>query len=333
MSNLPFVRKLGKNCDASFPAVGLGLMSIGPGIYGAPNDDESRALLRQAIKIGCTFWDTADIYGMGHSERLIGEVIKDCREKVFLCTKFAMRLVDGKVEACGDPEYVREACDASLKRLGVKSIDLYYIHRRDRRVPIEVTMWALKKLVEEGKIRHIGLSEVTAETIRRAHAVHPITALEVEYSPWTLDIESNGVLETCRELGIIIVAYAPLGRGFLTGTIKSPDDLADDDWRKSNPRFQGENFQKNLDIVEKLKQVAAKKGVSVSKLCLAWIIAQGEDFFVIPGTRKIKYMEDNFNAKDVKLTAEEVAEIRKICQEAQVAGSRYLEESMHNLNG
>jgi len=328
MSALPFNRKL-SNTNIVVPAIGLGCMGMSPGIYGSSDDEESVKVLRHAVDIGCTFWDTSDAYGVGHNETLLARVLAEpgIRERVCLCTKFAIRgdiRQGGKgVTICGEPAYVREACQKSLERLGVDQIDLYYYHRKDKNVEIEDTVAAMAELVKEGKVKYIGLSEMTAATIRRAHKVHPITALQVEYSPWTLDIEHNGVLETCRELGIAIVAYSPLGRGFLTGNLKRPEDIPENDFRRSNPRFQGENFYKNMAVVDKLKGLASAKGCTVGQLTLAWVMAQGKDFFLIPGTKKLHYLDENFGAKDVILTKDEMQQIREIAEKAEIAGGRY----------
>ncbi|EXX77273.1 aldo/keto reductase [Rhizophagus irregularis DAOM 181602=DAOM 197198] len=269
------------------------------------------------------------MYGSGANEILLSKVLKERRNEVFLCTKFAFsRGPNGEYNISGKPEYVRQACENSLRRLGVNYIDLYYQHRVDPNTPIEDTVGALAELVKEGKIKYIGLSECSAESLRRAYKVHPIAAVQMEYSPWTLDIETNGVLEACRELGVTIVAYSPLGRGFLTGKYKSLDDFEPDDFRRDVPRFQGENFNKNLEIVHKFDEFGSKKGVTAGQLCLAWVIAQGNDFVTIPGTRKIKYLEENFEARKIHLSSEELSEIRKIIDSIEIIGTRYSEDSM-----
>ncbi|GBB99718.1 hypothetical protein RclHR1_03600014 [Rhizophagus clarus] len=328
---MPFLRELGKT-GVKIPAIGLGCMGMS-GFYGSSDEQENIKVLNRAIDIGCTFWDTADIYGSGANEILLSKVLKERRNEVFLCTKFALsRGPNGEFNLSGKPEYVRQACENSLKRLGVDYIDLYYQHRVDPNTPIEDTVGALAELVKEGKVKYIGLSECSAATLRRAYKVHPITAVQMEYSPWTLDIEKNGVLEACRELGVTIVAYSPLGRGFLTGKYKSIDDFEPNDFRRTVPRFQGENFNKNLEIVHKFNEFASKKGVTAGQLCLAWVIAQGEDFVTIPGTRKIKYLEENFEAGKIQLSPEEISEVRKIIDSIEIVGGRYHERSMKLLD-
>jgi len=302
------------------------------GGYGTPDEQESYNVLNRAIELGCNFWDTADIYGP--NEEFLSKVLKERRNEVFLCTKFGMTFdsKSGQLNVSGTPEYVRQACEKSLKRLGVDNIDLYYQHRVDTNTPIEDTIGALAKLVKEGKIKYIGLSECSAETLRRAYKVHPISAIQMEYSPWTLDIETNGIMEACRELGVTIVAYSPLGRGFLTGKYKSLDDFEPTDYRRTVPRFQGENFAKNLEIVNKFHEFANKKGVTPGQLCLAWVIAQGDNIVAIPGTKRMKYFEENVAAGKVHLSPEELTEIRKIVNSIEIAGERYNEHSMKNLN-
>ncbi|RGB32840.1 aryl alcohol dehydrogenase, partial [Rhizophagus diaphanus] len=256
--SLPSLRELGKT-GVKIPAIGLGCMNMSS-LYGAADEQENIKILNRAIELGCTFWDTADMYGFGSNETLISKVLKEHRNKVFLCTKFAFLQENGEIKVSGKPEYVRQACENSLKRLGIDYIDLYYQHRVDPNTPIEDTVGALAELVKEGKVKYIGLSECSAETLRRAYKVHPIAAIQMEYSPWTLDIEKNGVLEACRELGVTMVAYSPLGRGFLTGKFKSIDDFEPNDFRRTVPRFQGENFNKNLELVQKFNEFASKKG-------------------------------------------------------------------------
>jgi aryl-alcohol dehydrogenase-like predicted oxidoreductase len=308
--------------------------------YGPRSDQESFSTLQRALDLGVTFWDTADAYGNGANEQLLGAFLKHAglssgrdRDSVFLCTKFAnLRSPDGKwLGISGKPDYVPQACDASLKRLGLDHIDLYYQHRVDPEVPIEETVGAMAKLVQQGKVRHLGLSEAAPDTIRRAYKVHPIAALQTEYSLWTRDPESE-ILPTCRELGIAFVAYSPLGRGFLTGQIKSPDDLAPDDWRRNNPRFQGDNFQKNLDLVTKIEQLAQQKGVLPSQLALAWVLAQGNDIIPIPGTKRPKYLEQNAAAAQVHITPEELSTLNAALPPNAASGTRYPEPGMRAVN-
>ncbi|PKC54265.1 aldo/keto reductase [Rhizophagus irregularis] len=322
------LRELGKT-GVKISAIGLGCMGMSE-FYGSADEQENINVLNRAIELGSTFWDTSDIYGNGANEILLSKVLKDKRDKVFLCTKFgSLRNSNGAfLGVSGKPEYVRQACEKSLKRLGFYYIDLYYQHRMDPNTPIEDTVGALAELVKEGKVKYIGLSECSAETLRRAHKVHPIAAIQMEYSPWTIDIEKNGIMEACRELGVTIVAYSPLGRGFLTGKYKSIDDFEPDDFRRAVPRFQGENFNKNLEIVRKFEEFANKKGVTPSQLCLAWVLAQGDNIVAIPGTRKIKYLEENFEAAKIHLTPEELSEIRQIINSIEIIGARYQEEHM-----
>ncbi|KAG2178642.1 hypothetical protein INT44_001795 [Umbelopsis vinacea] len=329
------LREIGKT-GVKVSAVGLGCMSLAPGVYGKVDDENSVQLLNKALDIGCNFWDTANVYGNGHSEKIISKVLKNRRSDVFLATKFGIDSSSGTstgtAVANGDPEYLTKCCHESLERLGTDYIDLYYCHRIDKNIPIETTVAAMAKLVEEGKVKYLGLSECSPATLRRAHKVHPIAAVQMEYSPWTLDIERNDLLATCRELGVSVVAFSPLGRGFLSGEIKSIDDLDADDFRRNNPRFQKENFQKNLELCDKIKEVADKKGVTSSQLCLAWLLAQGEDIFVIPGTRKEKYLLDNYGAGSLQLTSEEVSAIRNITESFNVAGPRYFAPQMSLLD-
>lgn len=298
-------------------AQGLGCMgmSFGYSSFGGYNDTESSAVLTRAADLGITLWDTSDIYGPHTNEQLIGQWFRDTgrRGEIFLATKFAHKLEDGKVLVRGDAAYVKEACVASLERLGVDCIDLYYQHRVDSNTPIEETVAAMAELKEEGKIRYLGLSECSARTLRRAHAVHPIAAVQMEYSPFALEIESaqTDFLRTARELGVKVVAYSPLGRGFLTNTIKSRDDFDANDTRRNHPRFSEEHFGENLKLVETLSAMAEKKGVTPGQLVLAWVLAQGEDFIPIPGTKRVKYLEENAKAVDVRLSSAEEREIRK----------------------
>jgi len=314
------LRPLGKSGVKVSP-IGLGCMGMSAFYTKGLDDVESIATLNAAIDNGCTFWDTADIYG--ENEVLLSKVLQTRRSEVFVATKFAAHMVDGALKIRGDKEYVRQACEKSLQRLGVDTIDLYYQHIPDANVPIEETVEAMSELVKEGKVRFLGLSNTDAETIRRAHKVHPITAYQVEFSPWTVDIEENGVLSACRELGIAIIAYSPLGRGMLTGAFKSIEDIPEDDWRRTNPRFQGENFQRNLRLGEKMIEMAAAKSCTASQLCLAWVMSQGEDVIPIPGTKKVKYLLENLKAAEVTITKEDDEQIRALIKEIGVHGNAY----------
>ena len=303
--------------------------------YGARDEGESIATIHRAIELGITFLDTADIYGYGDNEVLVGNAIRDRRDKVFLATKFGILRDRNKPAvrgANGKPEYVRACCEASLKRLGIETIDLYYQHRVDPETPIEETVGAMAELVRAGKVRYLGLSEASPQTIRRAHAVHPITALQTEYSLWSRDPE-DGILQTTRELGIGFVAYSPLGRGFLTGQIKRFEDLAPDDYRRLSPRFQGDNFQKNLDLVARVEAITKEKNCTSGQLALAWLLAQGDDIIPIPGTKRRKYLEENVGALRVKLTADDLRRINEVAPRATVSGLRYPEDSMKLING
>lgn len=301
--------------------------------YGATNETESSRTIHRALDLGVTLLDTADMYGIGANEELVGRAIRGRRAQVVLATKFGnVRGQDGSFQGIdGSPQYVKQACDDSLRRLGVDYIDLYYQHRVDPNTPIEETVGAMAELVQAGKVRFLGLSEAAADTVRRAHAVHPIAALQTEYSLWSRDPETE-LLPTLRELGIGFVPYSPLGRGFLTGQIKKFDDLAPNDFRRHAPRFQGENFQKNIDLVHQLEELAAQKGCTPAQLALAWLLAQGPDIVPIPGTRRIEALEQNLGALDVTLSAAELAQIDAVAPQGVAAGERYPAAAMAALN-
>ncbi len=321
-------RKLGQ--DLTVSAIGLGCMGMSE-FYGRGEDHKSIATIERAIELGVSLIDTADMYGRGHNEELVGQAVKGKSDRVIIATKFGnVRDAAGRfLGVNGRPEYVKASCLGSLKRLGIDTIDLYYQHRVDPSVPIEDTVGAMAQLVKEGKVKYLGLSEAAPDDIRRAHKVHPIAALQTEYSLWSREPEAE-ILATCRELGIGFVPYSPLGRGFLTGQIQRFEDLAADDWRRYSPRFQGENFQHNLELVEQIKEIATEKQCQPSQLALAWLLAQGDDIVPIPGTKRQKYLEENIGALNITLTANDLAQINQIMPIDAAAGTRYPET--HAIN-
>jgi aryl-alcohol dehydrogenase-like predicted oxidoreductase len=324
------MRKLG-NGGPAITALGLGCMSFSH-TYGPAEEAESLATIERALELGCNFLDTADIYGAGHNEQLVGKAMRGRREQIVLATKCGfVPGSEGNIASFdGSPKHIREACEASLKRLGIDVIDLYYLHRVDPQVPIEDSVGAMAELVRQGKVRHIGLSEASPNTVRRASKVHPLSALQSEYSLWTRDPE-QGALQTCRELGMCFVAFSPVGRGFLTGKL-TRNEFAKNDFRRNVPRFEGENFERNLDLVEKIKAIAARKRCTPAQLALAWVLAQAEHIVAIPGTRRRDHWEENWGALQVELRPEDLREIREQLPESAIAGERYNQEQMARVD-